>query len=275
VQGRGPSRDWLNLVKTSEARSKIRTWFKNECREENIEQGKAAFERELSRNLIHLTEEKMQELLEIQCRKQHFSSVEDFYAAIGYGGVLLSRIMPRVKDDYVRITKDVEPVTPENMVSAKKHHSTGGVVIEGMDNCLVKFARCCNPVPGDDIIGFITRGFGVSIHTRDCVNVPKHPENSPEAGRWVRVSWDTDSNQVFKATILVEAQNRVGLLADLTAQLASMRVMIYAVNVREPRGDAATIHLTVGVNGVEHLGSLVERLNKVSGIYSIHRGSFS
>ncbi len=275
VQGRGPSRDWLNLVKTSEARSKIRTWFKNERREENIEQGKEAFERELSRNLIRLTEEKMQELLEIQCRKQHFSTVDDFYAAIGYGGVLLSRIMPRVKDDYVRITKDVEPVTPENMVSAKKHHSTGGVVIEDMDNCLVKFARCCNPVPGDPIIGFITRGFGVSIHTRDCVNVPKDLGTAPEAGRWVRVSWDTDTNQVFKATILVDAQNRVGLLADLTAQLASMRVMIYAVNVREPDGDAATINLTIGVNGTEHLGSVVERLLKVDGIYNIHRGSFS
>ncbi|MBQ8752679.1 MAG: bifunctional (p)ppGpp synthetase/guanosine-3',5'-bis(diphosphate) 3'-pyrophosphohydrolase, partial [Clostridia bacterium] len=134
VQGRGPSRDWLNLVKTSEARNKIRTWFKTERREENIEQGRVAFERECSRNLIRLSEEKMQELLEIQCRKQHFANIDDFFAAIGYGGVLLSRLMPRVKDDYVRITKEVEQVTPENAVSAPshKHHNSGGVIIEGM-----------------------------------------------------------------------------------------------------------------------------------------------
>ncbi len=277
VQGRGPSRDWLTLVKTSEARNKIRTWFKTERREENIEQGRAAFERECSRNLIHLSEEKMQELLEIQCRKQHFATVDDFFAAIGYGGVLLSRLMPRVKDDYVRITKEAEQVTPENAVSAPahKHHNSGGVIIEGMDNCLVKFARCCNPVPGDPIIGFITRGFGVSIHKRDCVNVPEDIQGADEPGRWVRVTWETDEQQVFKANIMLDVQDRVGMLADLTTQLASMRVMIYAVNVREPKSGNSAIHLTVGVNSVDHLQFVIDRLSKVSGVYSIQRGSYT
>ncbi len=276
VQGHGPSRDWLNIVKTGEARSKIRTWFKNERREENIEQGRAAFERELSRNLIHLPEDKMQELLAIQCRKQHFSTVDDFYAAIGYGGVLLSRLMPRVKDDCARLNKDDEPVTPERMVSASaKHRSSGGVIIEGMDNCLVKFARCCNPVPGDPIIGFITRGFGVSIHKRDCINVPADIQDAAEPGRWVRVSWETDAQQVFKANIIVEAHDRMALLADLTSQLASMRVMIYAVNVREPKDGNTAIHLTLGVSGLDHLQSVIERLSKIDGIYTISRGSYS
>ena len=276
VQGHGPSRDWLNIVKTGEARSKIRTWFKNERREENIEQGRAAFERELSRNLIHLPEDKMQELLAIQCRKQHFSTVDDFYAAIGYGGVLLSRLMPRVKDDCARLNKDDEPVTPERMVSAPaKHRSSGGVIIEGMDNCLVKFARCCNPVPGDPIIGFITRGFGVSIHKRDCINVPADIQDAAEPGRWVRVSWETDAQQVFKANIIVEAHDRMALLADLTSQLASMRVMIYAVNVREPKDGNTAIHLTLGVSGLDHLQSVIERLSKIDGIYTISRGSYS
>ena len=275
VQGRGPSRDWLTLVKTSEARNKIRTWFKTEHREENIEQGRAAFERECSRNLIHLSEEKMQELLEIQCRKQRFANVDDFFAAIGYGGVLLSRLMPRVKDDYARLTKEVEQVTPENAVSApQKHHNSGGVIIEGMDNCLVKFSRCCNPVPGDPIIGFITRGFGVSIHKRDCINVPAEPQNAAEPGRWVRVSWETDAQQVFKANIIVDAHDRVGMLADLTTQLASMRVMIYAVNVREPKGGSSANHLTIGVNGLEHLQNVIDRLSKIDGVYTIQRGSY-
>ena len=267
-------------VKTGEiveARNKIRTWFKTERREENIEQGRAAFERECSRNLIRLSEEKMQELLEIQCRKQHFATVDDFFAAIGYGGVLLSRLMPRVKDDYVRITKEVEQVTPENAVSAPahKHHNSGGVIIEGMDNCLVKFARCCNPVPGDSIIGFITRGFGVSIHKRDCVNVPEDIQEADEPGRWVRVTWENDEQQVFKANIMLEVQDRVGMLADLTTQLASIRVMIYAVNVREPKSGNSAIHLTVGVNSVEHLQFVIDRLSKVSGVYSIQRGSYT
>ena len=276
VQGHGPSRDWLNMVKTGEARNKIRTWFKNERREENIEQGRAAFERELSRNLIHLPEDKMQELLAIQCRKQHFSTVDDFYAAIGYGGVLLSRLMPRVKDDCARLLKDSEPVTPAQMISAPvKHHNSGGVIIEGMDNCLVKFARCCNPVPGDPIIGFITRGFGVSIHKRDCINVPVDIQDAAEPGRWVRVSWETDAQQVFKANIIVEAHDRMGLLADLTTQLASMRVMIYAVNVREPKDGNTAIHLTLGVSGLEHLQSVIDRLSKIDGIYTISRGSYS
>ena len=276
VQGRGPSRDWLNLVKTSEARNKIRTWFKTERREENIEQGRVAFERECSRNLIRLSEEKMQELLEIQCRKQHFANIDDFFAAIGYGGVLLSRLMPRVKDDYVRITKEVEQVTPENAVSAPshKHHNSGGVIIEGMDNCLVKFARCCNPVPGDPIIGFITRGFVVSVHKRDCINVPVSLQDADEPGRWVRVTWENDEQQVFKANIMLDVQDRMGMLADLTTQLASMRVMIYAVNVREPKGGNSAIHLTVGVNSVDHLQCVIDRLSKVSGVHSIQRGSY-
>ena len=276
VQGRGPSRDWLNLVKTSEARNKIRTWFKTERREENIEQGRVAFERECSRNLIRLSEEKMQELLEIQCRKQHFANIDDFFAAIGYGGVLLSRLMPRVKDDYVRITKEVEQVTPENAVSAPshKHHNSGGVIIEGMDNCLVKFARCCNPVPGDPIIGFITRGFGVSVHKRDCINVPVSLQDADEPGRWVRVTWENDEQQVFKANIMLDVQDRMGMLADLTTQLASMRVMIYAVNVREPKGGNSAIHLTVGVKSVDHLQCVIDRLSKVSGVHSIQRGSY-
>ena len=190
TQGHGPSRDWLNIVKTGEARNKIRAWYKKERREENIVQGRTELEREFSRNNIRLSEEKMTEFIMTQSRKQHCNNLDDFYAAIGYGGVLLSRIMPRIREEYLRLTKSEEIIHPDMVVNApKKHYNNGGVIIEEMDNCLVKFARCCNPVPGDRIIGFITRGYGVSIHKRDCTNVPREINRTAEPERWVRVSW--------------------------------------------------------------------------------------
>ena len=272
AQGHGPSRDWLNIVKTGEARNKIRAWYKKERREENIEQGREELSRELSRNGIRLPEEKMKEFLLAQCKKQHCASLDDFFAAIGYGGVLLSRIMPRVKEDYLKLVKAEEVLQPEDVVNApKKHHNNGGVIIDDMDNCLVKFARCCNPVPGDDIIGFVTRGFGVSIHKKDCVNVPKDLSQAAEPERWIKVSWEGSVQSEFKATLHVEARDRMELLADLTSQLASMHVMIHAINAREPKDGQASMSVTIGVNSLEHLQGVISRLNKIPGIYKIER----
>ena len=270
--GRGPSRDWLNIVKTGEARNKIRAWFKNERREENIQQGKADLERELTRNYIRLPEDKMEEFLLAQSKKQHCATLDDFYAAIGYGGVLLSRIIPRMKEDYQKLAKVEEPVHPEQLITApRKHHNNGGVIIDGMDNCLVKFARCCNPVPGDPIIGFITRGYGVSIHKRDCINVPRNVTEAAEPDRWVHVHWEESVRQEFKATLHLTARNRHALLADVTTQLASMHVMIHAINAREPQDGYASMSLTVGVNGLDHLQSVINRLLKIPGVEQVDR----
>ncbi|MCI9415322.1 MAG: bifunctional (p)ppGpp synthetase/guanosine-3',5'-bis(diphosphate) 3'-pyrophosphohydrolase [Clostridiales bacterium] len=267
----GPSRDWLNIVRTGEARNKIRAWFKKERREENVQQGRAELERELSRNGIRLPDDKMREFLLTQCKKQHCESMEDFYAAIGYGGVLLSRIMPRLKEDYLRLVK-AEDLHPERLITAPaRHRNNGGVIIDDMDNCLVKFARCCNPVPGDDIIGFITRGYGVSVHKRDCVNVPRDLSMAEEPERWVHVSWEEAVKEEFKATLHIDATDRQALLADITTQLASMHVMIHAINAREPRDGSATMLVTVGVNGLEHLKSVIQRLSRIEGIRHIER----
>ncbi len=274
AQGRGPSRDWLNIVKTSEARNKIRAWFKNERREENIVQGRQELERELSRNGIRLPEDRMQELLLSQSRRQHCATIEDFYAAIGYGGVLLSRIMPRIKEEYTRLAKPEETPTPEQLVTAptKPHHNNGGVVIDGMDNCLVKFSRCCNPLPGDEIIGFITRGYGVSIHKCDCPNVPRDVAAAPEPERWIAVHWADTQREEFKAALHLESTDRIGLLADVTTQLASMHVMIHAINTRETEPGHTAISLTIGVNNLEHLQSVVSRLARIGGVLHIERG---
>ncbi len=271
AQGRGPSRDWLNIVKTGEARNKIRSWFKKERREENIEQGRAELERELSRNGIRLPDDKMKKFLSAQVKKQHCATIDDFYAAIGYGGIILSRIMARIKDDYLRLIK-AENIKPESLVTTtRRRGNNGGVIIENMENCLVKFARCCNPVPGDSIIGFITRGYGVSIHKLDCINVPKDMSLVEEPERWVSVKWEESVRDEFKATLNIKAKNRNALLADITTQLASIHVMIHAISARESQGNDVLMSVTVGVNSLDHLKSVIEKLDKIEGIYDVFR----
>ena len=269
----GPSRDWLQLVKTSEARNKIRSWYKRERREENIEKGREELEREMARNFIRLSDEDLQEFLMAQAKRQHCSSIDDFYAAIGYGGILLSRLIPRMKEEAAKYARS-EPVTPESIAAAAKphRHHNGGVVIENMDNCLVKFARCCNPVPGDEIIGFITRGYGVSIHKRDCTNVPADPSHSNEPERWVNVSWEDSVREEFKAELRVFVRDRIELLADITAQLASMHVMIFSMQARQIEGGHGEMTVTVGVNSLQHLQEVMTRLRRVNGVEEVERG---
>jgi len=271
--GHGPSRDWMKIVKTGEARSKIRSWFKKERREENIEEGRNAFEAELARSYIRLTQEQYDALAESEAKRQHCSSVDDFYAAIGYGGILLSRVIPRIRDDYQRAQREdaaVKQITSGNAVKHKSHH--GGVIIDNMDNCLVKFARCCDPVPGDDIIGFITRGFGVSVHKRDCPNVPRDINGCGQPERWVHAEWERSTeNASFKTGLFIETMDRDRLIADVTTQLAMMHVNIYAITAKEPKDDRAEIQVTIGVNSVDHLELVIQRLNRVSGVVRVTR----
>ena len=267
----GPSRDWLQLVKTSEARNKIRAWYKKERREENIEQGREELEQELARNFIRLAEDDKEEFLLAQAKRQHCATIDDFYAAIGYGGISLSRLIPRMKDDAAKYTRS--EITPESISATAKPHRrhNGGVIIDNMDNCLVKFSRCCNPVPGDDIIGFITRGYGVSIHKRDCVNVPADVKTAAEPERWVAVHWEDSIREEFKADLRIEAKPRVELLANVTSQLAGMHVMIYGMQVRELHDEHSEILITVGVNSVAHVQEVITKLSRVGGVIAVDR----
>ena len=199
-ESHGPSRDWLKIVKTSEARNKIRQWFKKEKREENIIEGKAEIEREFRRNGIELPEPEMKAFLEEIATHQHCQTVEDLYAALGYGGIQLWRLMPRIRDNYNKIKKPVEE-SQEVRYQKAPSKATGGVIIDGIDNCLIKFSKCCNPLPGDDIIGFITRGYGVSIHKRSCTNVPKDISKAAEPERWVNARWAGDIQDEFESTL--------------------------------------------------------------------------
>lgn len=268
--GKGPSRDWLNIVKTSQARAKIRQWYKKERRDENIAEGKAEVEKEFKRNFIRLAEPEYTEFINKIAERQHCKSIEDFYAAIGYGGISLMHMMPKIKEDYVKMTKAEEPVI--NIAPVKKRtKSTEGVVVEGIDNCLIKFSRCCNPLPGDNIIGFITRGHGVSIHTRNCPNVPADISKAGEPDRWVVAYWDTNIREDFKCTLQISCLNRIGLFADVSSLLANMHIMINDIITRNTKDGRTSIMLTVSVNGVEHLNSLTAKLSKISGVLSVER----
>ncbi len=266
--GHGPSRDWLKIANTSEARNKIRSWFKKERREENIAEGRTEIEREFKRNGILLGDDKLPDFLENIAKRQHFNGTDELLAAIGYGGIILSRIMPRIKEEYIKLVKPQQIQMPENITP---RHTAGGVIVEGLDNCLVKLSRCCNPLPGDPIVGFITRGFGVSIHKRDCPNVQRSMDDTDDAGRFVHVHWADDAGGTFKASLRVVSSDRTGLLADVTAALASMRLLIHTVNARELKNGNAEIILTVDVNSIGQLQNVLQRIQKIPGVYEVSR----
>lgn len=277
-QNKGPSRDWLKFVKTSGARNKIRSWFKKERREENILEGKMEVEREFKRNFIRLNDQQFDKFILEVAQRQRFNSADDFYAAIGYGGISLNKMMPHIKDEYVKEFKQTEPAE-EDVIKItkpsqkKRAKSQDGVVIEGIDNCLIKLSKCCSPVPGDKIIGFITRGHGVSIHKRDCTNVPKVIELADEPDRWIPAGWDSSVKEDFTATVSMICLDRVGLMADVSKMIADMRVMIYGINTKSKKDGRASLELTIGVNGIEHLNGVMAKLRKINGVLDVERSN--
>ena len=271
-QGKGPSRDWLKIVRTSAARTKIRGWFKKEKRDENIVAGKSEFERELRKSNIRLTDENMQKLTEILAEKHRQNSVEDFYAAIGYGGISITKIMPQIRDEVAKFQTSEQPKAVEIKLTKPKRSGGEGIVVEGIDNCLVKLSKCCSPIPGDSIIGFITRGHGVSVHKRDCPNVPADIYANPEPERWINVYWeDTAIGDGFNATLVISCIDRLSMLADVSVALANMHVMIHNVNTRVPKDGTNLIYMTIAVNNSDHLKSIIAKLMKINGVLKIER----
>ena len=270
---KGPSRDWLNIARTSSARTKIRGWFKRERREENIEEGKAQFEKELRKNNIRLFDEEYASFVKTLANKKGFEDVDEFYAAIGYGSVMIEKLMPFMKDEYGRILKASEGPRDEILVTSHPHHkaSPEGIVVEGIDNCLVKLAKCCNPLPGDEIIGFVTRGHGVSVHKRDCTNVPMDIKNSDEPQRWIKVYWDKNVKEEFNSTLDIYCISRIGLMAEVSTTLAAMHVDIRSIATRDQKDGMKVLAMTIAVNGVEHLNSVIKFLKKIDGVLSIER----
>ena len=270
-QGKGPSRDWLNIVKTSQAKSKIRNWFKKERREENIIQGKEEVEREFKRNYIRLSDEDYEKFIKRLSERQRMENVDDFYAAIGYGGVSINRLMPYIKEEYQKNYDKSRFEVKTIPVKDNSKKNKEGVTVEGIDNCLIKFSQCCNPLPGDNIIGFITRGHGVSIHKRDCTNVPKDISNCAEPARWVNAYWNGNVKEEYKATLQLTCLSRVGLMAEIATQVANMRVNITSISTHDMKDGRTIVELTVNVSGLDHLKNLISKIEKIEGILLVER----
>ena len=281
---KGPSRDWLNIVKTSAARSKIRAWFKKEKRSENIVVGKSVVDGELKKYRKNFTEAQREEVVATISAHYGFNSPDDFYNAIGYGGLSLSKFAKRLKDECERVIKpEVEPPPVADAIplpitaKPKNVKSDSGIVVDGEMGCMVKFAKCCNPLPGDSVIGFVTKGFGISIHKLDCPNVIQGRKNPENASRWKEAHWEGSvesgrSNSIYEALLQIYVDDRIGMLADITAALADMRVSILQINVT-PRTDSAyVINMKVGCRNIDHYNSIVSRLRGLRGIVNILRG---
>lgn len=278
---KGPSRDWIKIVKTSEARNKIRQWFKKEKRAENIEVGRAEIDRELHRIGRPFTEAERQEVVSNIAKRLGIQGTDDLYNTIGYGGLSVAKIAVRLRDEFERVVKPDEPEEPMKVEQVKTVNkpknlkNDSGIIVDGAVGCMVKFAKCCNPLPGDDIIGFITKGFGISIHKKDCPNALEGKKDPENADRWVSAAWERDyvsSNEVYEAMIQIVADNDMTLIANVTGALADMKVSIMQFSSQKRPDGTQIVQMTVGCKSVSHFRSIVSRLQGIRSVLSVTRG---
>ena len=290
---KGPSRDWLKLCKSNEARNKIRQWFKKERREENIITGRAAFENELKHAKISMSSITGEEVLPHILRKVRFGTLDELYAAIGYGGTTATKAVARIKDELLRLGRLNEAkmnqagkTTAESLIvpgvgqtvsvsslRGSNKHSDSGIIVEGLGNCTVKFSKCCTPVPGDPVVGFITRGYGVSVHRMDCPNAAPDKRKPEEADRWVRVAWLEENLPAYKTALELTAKDRDGLALDVTMALSTAKVKVSALSARTTQEGSAVINVVLEVKNREELNSVINRLHQIQGVYQVGRSS--
>ena len=279
---KGPSRDWLKIVKTGEARSKIRQWFKKEKRAENIVMGRAEIDKEFKKFGRACTEAQKLEAITNVATRMGIQDADDLYNIIGYGGLTVSKISIKLHDEVMRIVAASEPVqtvTAEDLETKPHKKHSGGVIIDGVEGCSVKFARCCNPLPGDHVIGFITKGFGISVHKRDCPNVTRYIEKDEYADRFVTAHWETPvgtaRQETFEACIQVVAHNSMTIIADIAAALADMRISLHQINTKKTSDIELIISLVVGCRDTDHFKAILARLRTVPNVLEAERGSIS
>jgi len=286
----GPSRDWMKICKSNEARNKIRQWFKKERREENIATGRASFESELKHVGLSLAAITAEDVLPFVLKKVRFGSLDELYAAIGYGGMTAQKAVVRIKDELTRLNRAAadkaqteretagqgaaaEIIMPAGAgQSAPKlpRHSESGIVVEGLDNCLVKFAKCCTPVPGDPIVGFITRGYGVSVHRQDCPNASPEKQKE-EPGRWIKVAWVEGDLSGYQTSLEIAAKDRDALTLDVAMALSSAKVKVSSLSARSMPDGYATVAIVLEVRNKDELTAVVNRLGQIQGVYQVKR----
>ena len=267
---KGPSRDWLNICQSNQARVKIKQWFKREKREENIVRGKASFEAELRHAGVDPDILQNAEILPVILKKVSFECLDDMYAAIGYGGLTAAKAVGRIRDDLTKATRTMAP-KPLARQGAPAVNSSG-VIVEDIGSCMIKFSRCCTPVPGDEIIGFITKGYGVSVHRKDCPNA-KSAQDPAQKGRWVKVTWAETPDALFSTSLEIEADDRDGLMLDVATILTSLRLRTSEMSARSVGGGTAIVCLRFGVHNLTELENVRTRLRGISGVHNVERGT--
>ena len=277
---KGPSRDWLTICKSNQARTKIKQWFKKEKREENIVHGKASFESEMKRVGLPLTAATDPELEGQLLKKLSFDTWDDMFAAIGYGGLTAAKAVGRIRDDINKALKQQtaeklpqSPLRfrPDSEAVIQNRHAVNGVIVEDIDSCMIKFAKCCTPVPGDPIVGFITKGFGVSIHRADCPNAQSR-EDPRQAARWVRVRWATQEKQPFETTLELDCITRDGLILDVAMVLSTARVRVKEMSGKDLPGGRSAITIRFEVKDVAELESVRTKLLNIRDVVGSRRG---
>ena len=283
---KGPSRDWLKIVKTGQARTKIRQWFKKEQRAENIVLGRTEVEREIRRLNKFISDDEIDEIIVDVAKRIGIQDADDFYNTLGFGGISLQRFLPRIKEEVDKIAAQNAPApatTAEDEIknikikSNTRIRSNGGVIVDGERGCQIKFAKCCNPLPGDKIIGFITRGFGVSLHKFDCPNAVSGQKDPDSQSRWVNAEWEredaSDLNMVYEAALQLELEDGIGVIATISMALAEMKVSIMQINTQKSKNaDLMIVNLTVGCKNTSHYDSIVSKLRQLPCVVSVTRG---
>ena len=282
---KGPSRDWMKIAKSNEARSKIRQWFKKEKRDENIANGRSAFDAELRHCGIAMKDVLDPEFLPVLLKKVAYPTLDDLYAAIGYGGFTAQKAVSRIQGELQRrqqqrqqeqmlaeaVTESKEDPKPADTPKQPKAvKSEQGIIVEGLDNCLVKFSKCCTPVPGDDIVGFITRGYGVSVHRADCPNASEE-KRKEQPGRWIHVSWGTDTNDSYPTTIEAVCKDRLNLLLDISSALSTTKTFVLGLNTRSTEDGFAIIRIEIQIKDGTQLSTLMNKLHQISGVLQVNR----
>lgn len=269
---KGPSRDWLNICRSNQARIKIKQWFKKEKRDENIIRGKASFESELRRISVDPDILQNDDVRSAVLKRVSFESLDDMYAAIGFGGITAVKAVNRIKDELTKATRAQKEPQLQIKPPAAPASSNSGVIVEDIGSCMIKFSRCCTPIPGDDIIGFITKGYGVSIHRRDCPNA-KQAADPSQSGRWVRVTWAEQPDALFSTSLELETKDRDGMMLDIATVLTSLRVRITEMTARSLPGGVGILNVSFPVHNLTELDNIRARLRGISGVVEVRRGS--
>ena len=276
----GPSRDWMNLCKSNSARTKIRQWLKKERREENILRGREMFEAEFRRAGLSSAYLSDEELIQTCVKKLAVTSLDDMFAAIGYGGLTCTRAVNRFKDEIARDERQQTHKTALDKLneaaerrSDKPVKAVQGVLVEGIGNILIKFSRCCTPVPGDPIVGFITRGTGVSVHRADCPNYLNSLKDKEKDGRWLRVEWAPHTDGLYLTALRILCRDRNGLVLDIAGVLNALNTKVRSLNARSIPGGDALVYISMEVPDLDALKLIMARLRMVRGVKEIQRGN--